>query len=59
MEVIEVGRDGKVELDRCPRGDGLWLDHGEMEAVVSAFSEGVGGAVAKFFAELYRADLEH
>jgi len=57
MEVIEVGRDARVELDRCPAGHGLWLDRGEVQAVVRSFSEGVGGAVAAFFADIYRNDL--
>ena len=57
LQVIEAGRETKVEIDRCPIGDGLWLDRGEMETVVRSFSEGVGGAVAGFFAELYRSDL--
>jgi Zn-finger nucleic acid-binding protein len=57
LQVIEVGRDTKVEVDRCPIGDGLWFDRGEMETVVRSFSEGAGGAVAEFFAELYRSDL--
>ncbi len=59
MEVVEAGLDNTVELDRCRRGHGLWLDHGEMETVVGSFSGGVGGAVAGFFAEIYRCDLEH
>jgi Zn-finger nucleic acid-binding protein len=57
MRVIEVGGANKVELDRCPRGDGLWLDRGEMETVVRSFSEGEEGAVAKFLGELYRSEL--
>lgn len=59
LQVIEVGEDRHVELDRCPRGDGLWLDRGETEAVVLSFTEGEEGAVARFLAELYRSDLEH
>jgi Zn-finger nucleic acid-binding protein len=57
MEVIEVGRETRVELDRCPVGHGLWLDRGEVQTVVRSFSEGVGGAVAAFFADIYRNDL--
>jgi Zn-finger nucleic acid-binding protein len=57
LQAIEVGRDTKVEIDRCPIGDGLWFDRGEMETVVRSFSDGAGGAVAGFFAELYRSDL--
>jgi len=57
MEIIEVGRATRVALDRCPAGHGLWLERGEVEAVVGSVSEGVGGAVAAFFADIYRNDL--
>ena len=55
LQLIEV--ESHIELDRCRRGDGLWLDRGEMEAVVLSFAEGEEGAVARFFADLYRSDL--
>jgi len=57
MEIIEVGQDTRVAIDRCPAGHGLWLERGEVEAVVGSFSEGVGGAVAAFFADIYHDDL--
>ncbi len=44
-----------VELDRCPRGDGLWFDRNEMEAVIASFKDGEAGAVARFFGDLYKA----
>jgi Zn-finger nucleic acid-binding protein len=50
--------DGAVELDRCPAGDGFWLDRGEMAAVIRRFETGEGGAVSRFFAELYRSEIE-
>jgi len=56
LRLIEVGKDARIELDRCPRGDGLWFDRGEMETVIESFSDGVGGAVSRYFAELYRND---
>jgi Zn-finger nucleic acid-binding protein len=59
LRTIEVGNgDEAVELDRCPRGDGLWLDRGEMMAVIHRFERGEAGAVARFFKELYRSEIE-
>lgn len=52
-----------IELDRCPRGDGIWLDPGEMEAIIRNFGSEPGdlpeeGTVARFFAELFRNERE-
>ncbi len=57
MRPALLGKDGAIEIDRCPRGHGLWFDRGEMEAVIAAY-EGPGkeGAVAGFFARLYAAE---
>ena len=54
---VEEGA-GSVELDRCPRGDGLWLDQGEMAAMIRLFHDDEEGAVARFFSELYRSEIE-
>ena len=50
---ILVGAARPVELDRCPRGHGLWFDRGEIQALIARFEEGEEGAVARFFANLY------
>jgi Zn-finger nucleic acid-binding protein len=42
----------KIEIDRCPRGHGLWFDRNEMEALIAAFRGGDGGAMARFLGEL-------
>ena len=57
LQVIEVGDDRRIELDRCPHEHGLWLDRGEMEAVVTSSTDGDAGAVASYFSELYRSEL--
>ena len=44
-----------VELDRCPHGHGLWFDAKEIEALVSAFTEGEEGRVAAFLGDLLGA----
>ncbi len=47
-----------IELDECPVGHGMWFDHGEMKRSIEAFDEGEEGAVAAFFSDLFRAELE-
>lgn len=42
-----------VEIDRCPRGHGLWFDRSEMETLIASFREGDGGATARFLGELH------
>jgi Zn-finger nucleic acid-binding protein len=58
LDVIEIGDDERIEIDRCPIEHGLWLDRDEMEAVIATSTEADAGAVAKYFAELYRSDLQ-
>lgn len=59
LRLIQLGRDETViELDRCPRRHGLWLDAGEMVAVIRAYAPRDEGKIAKFFADLLRSELE-
>lgn len=58
LRVITVAAEPAVELDRCPRGHGLWFDAGEMEAVISAFHDGEEGTVAGLLAELHHHQME-
>ena len=55
---ITVTADAPVELDRCPRGDGLWFDAGEVGTVITAFHDGEEGAVGRLLAELHHSELE-
>jgi Zn-finger nucleic acid-binding protein len=45
-----------VEIDLCPRGDGLWFDRSEMNLVIDSFREGEAGAAARFFGDFFSAD---
>jgi Zn-finger nucleic acid-binding protein len=58
LREFQVGDASRVVLDRCGAGHGLWFDRGEMETVIRSFSEGAGGAVARFFGDLYHHELE-
>jgi Zn-finger nucleic acid-binding protein len=48
VESLVKERYGSTEVvvDRCPGGDGVWLDPGELQAILAAYegsSEGAGG----------------
>ena len=58
LYTVAVGRDAVVEIDRCPRGHGLWFDAGEMKALVQGFAGGEAGVVADFFKNLFRHELD-
>ena len=57
-QIIAVGNENAVELDRCPAGHGLWFDQGELRAVIERSHDSEEGSVAQFFADLYRTELE-
>ena len=50
---VPSGADAGIEIDRCPRGHGLWFDRGEMETLVRSVETGEAGGVARFFSDLY------
>ena len=58
LREIHAGREQRAVLDRCPRGDGLWFDRGELLAVVRSYADDEEREVARFFTELYRSELE-
>ena len=50
---MSVARVREVEIDRCPRGHGVWFDRDEIEALISAFRAGEAMGMAKFLAEFH------
>ena len=58
MQLVQVGQEARLELDRCPVGQGLWFDRGELEKLIANFENGEEGAVARLFADLFHYDLE-
>ncbi len=57
MQVLKVGQQPAVEVDRCPAGEGLWLDAGELAAVVKTFGGTQDAALAEFFGDLFKHEL--
>ncbi len=57
MQMVRIG-DPPVEVDRCPLGDGVWFDKGEMQTLIRNQHQDANGVVAKFFADLVQAEAE-
>jgi len=57
MRGLTVCEGNPVELDRCPRGHGIWFDRGELERFIGQCEGGGEKAVAAFFADLFRDRL--
>jgi Zn-finger nucleic acid-binding protein len=59
LRTLNVGSDPSVELDRCPKGHGLWFDRGELETVVRghAANDGDEGEVARYFRRIFKHSL--
>ena len=59
LRTLDVGRDPAVELDRCPKGHGLWFDAGELATVVRghATDDDDEGEVARYFGRLFENSL--
>ncbi len=52
LKTVRIGPQNSMEIDHCPRGDGLWFDHGEMDLLIASFDAGEEGAVARFLSSL-------
>ncbi len=54
MKKIIVGQDKPALLiDKCPRGDGLWFDKGELTDILRAGSFDEENKVAKLLADMF------
>ena len=58
LRSISIGRERPILLDRCPNGHGLWFDRGEMASAIGSFAGDQRRAVAAFFADLYKSEIE-
>jgi Zn-finger nucleic acid-binding protein len=56
MEKVAVGKENRVCIDRCRRGDGIWLDGGELEEVLRMNSLGEDRRVVHLLVEMFAKD---
>jgi uncharacterized protein len=55
MDKAWVGKEPKVLIDSCPRGDGLWFDGGELHQVLQQMERPGSKDVISFLGEAFRA----
>ena len=53
MESVLCGEKNEVRIDRCPEGDGLWFDLGELERIIQAGSFGGSAKVLDWLKETF------
>ena len=58
MNELNVGEKKKVTIDRCPRGQGIWLDKGELQTLLCHEQGQAREAIAEFLSNFIRADIE-
>lgn len=58
MEQVLCGVDGNVNIDRCPKGDGLWFDVGELDAIIRGGIWGAGPKVLELLKDMFEKTLE-
>lgn len=45
-------RAGPIQVEKCPRGDGLWFEAGSLQAIIQAAGADSGNVFVRFLAEL-------
>jgi Zn-finger nucleic acid-binding protein len=54
MEHIVVGEEKPTLLiDRCPKGDGLWFDNGELNGIIARAKLDEGNKIKKVLADMF------
>lgn len=57
MRCVKFPGPPAVEIDRCPAGHGVWLDAGELAAIVRTHAGQDDRGVARFLGELFHDRL--
>lgn len=53
MQKVLCGEPGLIRIDRCRRNDGIWLDEGELEAVLKLASFGEDDRVLNLLRDMF------
>ena len=53
MKKVLCGEPGAIRIDRCPGGDGIWFDEGELEAVLELTSFGKDRRVLNLLRDMF------
>jgi Zn-finger nucleic acid-binding protein len=55
MNKVWLGKEPKVLIDSCPRGDGLWFDGGELHEVIHQIKNDGKDDILSFLSETFKA----
>ncbi len=57
MKKVAVSKEPAVHIDACPRGNGLWFDGGEIDALINELDKktGVHAPVTSFLGQVFQA----
>jgi hypothetical protein len=64
MRKTNIGREPKVLIDVCPKGDGLWFDGGEIRQIIEQCAVESGtepdseGRVLAFLGDTFKAERQ-
>jgi uncharacterized protein len=53
MDKVWIGKEPRVLIDRCPRGDGLWFDGGELRQVLTGVLPGDTKGIIAFLGDAF------
>ena len=56
MEKIRAGKEERVCVDRCRHQDGIWLDRGELEAILEMNRFGSDNRVLRLLREIFAGE---
>ena len=60
MKKIQVGKDRKITYDACPLGEGIWLDKGELDAIIKiGLPDREGREIQRFLGHLFQNPTAH
>lgn len=54
MEIVSIGSDMKVQIDRCRDNHGLWFDRGELTEVLSIFDPDKHSKIHELLREMFK-----
>ena len=53
MEKVLYGGSKAIQIDRCPKKDGIWLDKGELREILEEASYGESGVVLDLLKDMF------
>ncbi len=53
MDKVWAGKEPRILIDRCPRGDGLWFDGGELRQLLTKVLPGDSKGILAFLGDAF------